>query len=248
MSKNAKSNPLTIVLVHGAFADASGWYDVTRELLDRGYRVVAVQNSLFGYDIDAQTTKRVIAAQPGPVVLVGHSYGGAVITAAGSDNPKVEALVYVAAFAPDANESLNTLLQRFPDVGLKPALVPDSAGFLYVDPEKYPIVFGNGLPVKQAEAFAVAQKPIAGKIFDDPLTTSPAWKTIPSWYVVGTEDRSINPDLQRWLAHRMNAKITELQGAHLVFISRPREVADVIEHAAELIETAANSPKSAAMA
>jgi len=175
--------PPTIVLVHGAWADASGWYDVTRVLQDRGYNVVA--------------------------------------------------LVYVAAFAPDVNEGLGGLSQRFPDLGLGKALVPDAAGFLYIDTAKYPEVFANGLPPKQARAFATAQKPIAGSAFGEPLTTPPAWKTIPSWYVVATEDRAINPDLERFMANRMRAKTTELRSGHLVFIARSQEIARIIETAAQ---------------
>src|SRR5712691_2985608 len=147
----------TIVLVHGAWADASGWYDVTLALQARGYKVVAVQNSLFSYAKDIETTKRVLDAQQGPIVVVGHSYGGAVITAAARDNPNVKSLVYVAAFAPDSNEALGALLQRYPDLGLGKALAPDAAGFLYIDTAKYPEVFANGLPPAQARAFATAQ-------------------------------------------------------------------------------------------
>jgi len=221
----------TIVLVHGAWADASGWYDVTRILQDRGYRVVAVQNSLFSFAKDVETTKRVLEAQQGPLVVVGHSYGGAVITAAAAGNSHVKALVYVAAFAPDSNEALGALLQRFPDLGLGKALVPDAAGFLYINPAQYPVVFANGLPPKQAEAFATAQKPIAGSALGEPLNRAPAWKTIPSWYVVATEDRAINPDLERFMAKRMGAKVTELRSGHLVFIAHAAEVAGIIEGA-----------------
>src|SRR5713101_4026399 len=142
----------TIVLVHGAWADASGWYDVTVALQARGYKVVAVQNSLFSYAKDIETTKRVLDAQQGPIVMVGHSYGGAVVTAAAAGNPNVKSLVYVAAFAPDSNEAVGALLQRYPDLGLGKALAPDAAGFLYIDAAKYPDVFANGLPPTQARA------------------------------------------------------------------------------------------------
>src|SRR2546426_1887556 len=148
----------TIVLVHGAWADASGWYDVTRALQARGYKVVAVQNSLFSYAKDIETTKRVIDAQQGPLVVVGHSYGGAVITAAAAANPNVKSLVYVDAFAPDSGEALGALLQRYPDLGLGKALVPDAAGFLYIDVAKYPEGFANGFPPPQARAFPTGPK------------------------------------------------------------------------------------------
>src|SRR2546428_4896625 len=180
----------TIVLVHGAWADATGWYDGTRALQARGYKVVAVQNSLFSYAQDIETTKRVLAAQQGPIVVVGHSYGGAVITAAAAGNPNVKSLVYVAAFAPDSGEVIGGLLQRYPDLGLGKALVPDAAGFLYIDPAQYPVVFANSLPLKQAAAFATEQKPIAGSALGEAPTTPPAWKTVSSGYVGGTEDRA----------------------------------------------------------
>jgi len=227
---SAQSKP-TIVLVHGAWADASGWYDVTRALQVRGYKVVAVQNSLFSFAKDIETTQRVLAAQQGPLVVVGHSYGGAVISAAAAGNPNVKALVFVAAFAPDSGEALGALLQRYPDLGLGKALVPDAAGFLYIDAAKYPEVFANGLPLPQARAFATEQKPIAGSALGEPLTVAPAWKTVPSWYVVGTQDRAINPELERFMAKRMNAHVTELPAGHLVFISRAEDVARVIESA-----------------
>jgi len=230
-ARHAAAAKPTIVLVHGAWADASGWYDVTRALQARGYKVVAVQNSLFSLAKDIETTQRVLAAQQGPVVLVGHSYGGAVITAAAAGNSNVKALVYVAAFAPDSGEALGALLQRYPDLGLGKALVPDAAGFLYIDAARYPEVFANGLPLPQARAFATEQKPIAGSALGEPLTVAPAWKTVPSWYVVGTQDRAINPELERFMANRMHAHVTELPAGHLVFISRAQDVARIIESA-----------------
>ena len=229
--RHATAAKPTIVLVHGAWADASGWYDVTRALQARGYKVVAVQNSLFSYAKDIETTKRVLDAQQGPLVVVGHSYGGAVISAAAAGNPNVKSLVYVAAFAPDSGEFLGALLQRYPDLGLGKALGPDAAGFLYIDPAKYPEVFANGLPPAQARAFATEQKPIAGSALGEPLTVTPAWKTVPSWYVVATQDHAINPELERFMAKRMNARVTELPAGHLVFISRAQDIARIIESA-----------------
>jgi pimeloyl-ACP methyl ester carboxylesterase len=229
----AQSPKPTIVLVHGAWADASGWYDVTLTLQARGYKVVAVQNSLFSFAKDIETTRRVLDAQQGPLVVVGHSYGGAVITAAAAGNPNVKALVYVAAFAPDSGEVIGGLLQRYPDLGLGKALAPDAAGFLYIDPAKYPEVFANGLPLPRARAMATAQKPIAGGALGEPLTVAPAWRTVPSWYVVGTQDRAINPELARFMAKRMNAHVTELPAGHLVFISRAQDVARIIESASQ---------------
>src|SRR5712691_11268197 len=171
----------TIVLVHGAWADASGWYDVTLALQARGYKVVAVQNSLFSYAKDIETTKRVLDAQQGPIVLVGHSYGGAVITAAAVGKPNIKPHVYVAPFAPDSNKAVGALLQRYPDLGLGKALAPDAAGFLYIDAAKYPELYPNGSRQGQARAYLTAQKPIAGSALGEPLTVAPAWKNVPSW-------------------------------------------------------------------
>src|SRR2546426_11459393 len=149
----------TIVLVHGAWADASGWYDVTLALQARGYNVVAVQNLLLSYAKDIETTKRVLDAQQGPIVRVGHSYGGAVITAAAAGNPNVKSLVYVAAFAPDSNEAVGALLQRYPDLGLGKALAPDAAGVLYSHPAKQPQGVGHRLAPPPARPVAHAPKP-----------------------------------------------------------------------------------------
>src|SRR5258708_23310697 len=200
----------TIVLVHGAWADATGWYDVTRLLQDAGYNVVAVQNSLFSLATDIETTKRLIDAQQGPLVVVGHSYGGAVMSAAASGNPNVKALVYVAAFAPDQGEALGGLLQKYPDLGLGGALRPDAAGFLYIGPAQYPKVFGNGLPAKQARAFSTEQKPIAGSALGEPVTIQPAWRSAPTWFVLATEVRAINPETALCGAHCMKANVTDV--------------------------------------
>src|SRR3989454_4404870 len=159
---SAQSKP-TIVLVHGAWADASGWYDVTRALQARGYKVVAVQNSLFSYAKDIETTKRVIDAQQGPLVVVGHSYGGAVITAAAAANPNVKSLVYVDAFAPDSGEALGALLQRYPDLGLGKALVPDAAGFLYIHRAKESPGVAHRLAPPHGRALSAGRQPACGR-------------------------------------------------------------------------------------
>ena len=135
--------------------------------------------------------------------------------------------------APDSNEAIGALLQRYPDLGLGKALAPDAAGFLYIDAAKYPEVFANGLPPTQARAFATAQKPIAGSALGEPLTVAPAWKTVPSWYVVATQDRAINPELERFMAKRMHARVTELPAGHLVFIARAQDIARIIESASQ---------------
>jgi len=224
----------SIVLVHGAFADGSSWNKVIPLLEAEGFTVTAVQNPLKSLSEDVATTKRVLDAQKGDVVLVGHSYGGAVITEAAAGNSKVKALVYVAAFAPDAGETLGALGERFPAAPLGTAVVPDSAGFLYVDRAKVADVFANDLPKEEAALLAATQKPLAAAIFGEPLKAA-AWKSIPSWYVVSTQDKAINPDLERFMAKRMNAKTKELKASHVSFISNAPEIAKVIESAAASI-------------
>ncbi len=220
----------TIVLVHGAFADGSGWEAVIERLQKDGYPVVAVENALTSLGSDVTTTKRLVDAQAGPVVLVGHSYGGAVITGAAAGNPNVKALVYVAAFAPEPGESVDAFLAKYPS-DLDTAVKPDAAGFVYVDPARFPAVVAGDLPPRQARAMAVAQKPIAGAIFGQSVPQA-AWKSIPSWYVVTTQDHAINPDLERLYAKRMNARVTEVASSHLVFLSHPEAVVRVIAEAA----------------
>ena len=230
-NQNTKTS---IVLVHGAFADGSSWNKVIPLLEAEGFTVTAVQNPLKSLSEDVATTKRVLDAQKGDVVLVGHSYGGAVITEAAAGNSKVKALVYVAAFAPEAGETLGALGDRFPAAPLGTAVVPDSAGFLYIDRTKVADVFANDLPKEEAALLAATQKPLAAAIFGEPVKAA-AWKSIPSWYVVSTQDNAINPDLERFMAKRMNAKTKELKASHVSFISNPIEIAKVIESAAASI-------------
>ena len=230
-NQNTKTS---IVLVHGAFADGSSWNKVIPLLEAEGFTVTAVQNPLKSLSEDVATTKRVLDAQKGDVVLVGHSYGGAVITEAAAGNSKVKALVYVAAFAPDAGETLGALGERFPAAPLGTAVVPDSAGFLYIDRAKVADVFANDLPKEEAALLAATQKPLAAAIFGEPLKAA-AWKSIPSWYVVSTQDKAINPDLERFMAKRMNAKTKELKASHVSFISNAPEIAKVIQSAAASI-------------
>jgi pimeloyl-ACP methyl ester carboxylesterase len=226
----ARAATATIVLVHGAFADGSAWQEVIPLLQQDGYKVVAVQNALASLAGDVETTKRVIDAQTGPVVAVGHSYGGAVISGAAAGNPNVRALVYIAAFAPEAGEPVGAFLEKYPsDLGT--ALVPDAAGFVYIDVAKYHDVFAGDLPRRQTQAMAVAQRPIFGEIFGQSQPAA-AWKTIPSWYMVAQEDRSISPELERFYANRMKARTVEIRSSHLPFLSHPREVAKLIGEAA----------------
>jgi pimeloyl-ACP methyl ester carboxylesterase len=228
----------TIVLVHGAFADALGWQDVIPLLQREGYKVIAVENPLLSADQDVETTRRAITRETEAgrdVVAVGHSYGGFVISGAAAGNPKVKALVYVAAFAPEANERVDAFLQQYPsDLGT--ALVPDASGFLYIDDAKFHDVFAGDLPERLTRVAAAAQKPIAAASFGATIRTDPAWKTIPSWYVVSRQDHALNPELERFYARRIKARTTELNASHVGFISRPKEVARVILDAAASVQ------------
>ncbi len=206
---------VTIVLVHGAFADASGWQDLIPILQRDGFNVIAVQNPLSSLANDVAWTRRVIDAQSGPVIVVGHSYGGAVMTGAAAGNPNVRALVYIAAYAPDVGESIGALNARFPPSALGSALIPDAVGFLYVDVTKSRTLFAADVPERQTRVLAVTQKPIAFTAFGETVDQA-AWRTIPSWYLVAQEDRAINPDLERFMAQRMGARTREIR-----FQSRP---------------------------
>ena len=220
----------TVILVHGAFADGSSWGNVIPLLEDAGHNVIAVQNPLTSFADDVTTTRRVIDAQQGSVVLVGHSYGGAVITNAAVGASNVRALVYVAAFAPDAGENLQALLEKYPSK-IGAALVPDAAGFLYIDRSKFKEVFAADVSERELSVLAAAQKPINSQTFGQVYET-PAWKQIASWYLIATNDQAINPALQRVFADRMNANSREVNTSHVPFVSNPTAVADIIKDAA----------------
>lgn len=228
-----------IVLVHGAWADGLSWQGVIPLLQRDGYHVVAVQNPLNSFAEDVATTRRVIDAQPGPVVVAAHSYGGAVTTAAAAGRPNVRALVYIAAFGPDAGEAFSALLGRFGDADIIGALVPDAAGALYIDPARFHEVFAGDLPAEQANVMAAAQKPFASAIFGASVGDTPAWRTIPSWYLVTQQDRAIKPELQRFMGQRMGARTSEIAASHVVYISHPTEVARLIEEAVASVAGAA---------
>jgi pimeloyl-ACP methyl ester carboxylesterase len=220
-----------IVLVHGAFADGTGWHRVIAILQRDGFKnVIAVQNPLSSFATDVETTKRVIAAQQGPVVVVGHSYGGAVISEAAAGYANVKALVYIAAFAPEVGEPIGAFGEKYPN-SLGAALRPDAAGFLYMDRGQFHDIFAGDLPVTESDVAAATQKPIIGSVFGV-APTQAAWKTIPSWYLVATEDKAINPDLERFYAKRMGAKTVEVKSSHVAFLSQPAKVAQLIEEAA----------------
>jgi pimeloyl-ACP methyl ester carboxylesterase len=221
-----------IVLVHGAFANASGWADVIRALQKKGYDVSAVENPLSSYADDVATTKRLIDAQQRPTVVVAHSYGGAVMSGA-ANNPNVKALVYVAAFAPDAGETLGPLLEKYPNkVG--ESFRPDAAGFIYLDRATFPDVFCQDVPEVEAKVMAVTQKPLHGSVFEATPTVA-AWKNVPTWFIVAKNDRVINPDLERFFAKRMGAKTTEVDASHVAFLSHPEAVVSTIEEAVDSV-------------
>jgi pimeloyl-ACP methyl ester carboxylesterase len=222
----------TIVLVHGAFADASSWRKVIPILEGDGYMVTAVQIPLSSLSDDVAATKRVLDAQTGPVVLVGHSWGGAVISVAAEGNKNVKSLVYVAAFAPEAGEVVTAPAANYPTPELNSVLKPDEAGFLYIDRARFHDAFARDLPEADTRIMAATQKPINGKSFGETVPVA-AWKAIPSWYIVSTEDRAINPDLERYYAKRIGATTTEIKASHVPFLSHPKEVARVIEAAAK---------------
>jgi pimeloyl-ACP methyl ester carboxylesterase len=217
-----------IVLVHGAFADGSGWKPVADILRKDGYSVSIVQEPETSLEDDVVATNRILDRQSGPAVLVGHSYGGAIITVAGN-NPHVASLVYVAAFAPDEGEQVGALTGTNPPAAT--SIAPTKDGYLLIDEAKFPADFAADLPLAEAKFMAISQVPINAKIFGTPIT-APAWKSKPSYGIVATQDRMINPDLERSMYKRANAKVTEVKGSHVIFLSQPKAVADVIEQAA----------------
>jgi pimeloyl-ACP methyl ester carboxylesterase len=219
-----------VVLVHGAFADAAGWGPVISILQHDGYDVVAVENPLQSLDGDVANTKRVVDDQNRPVVLVGHSYGGAVITGAAAGDANVKSLVYVAAIVPDAGEPVAAFLEKYP-TDLAHAERVDKAGFVTVDPASFHQVFAADLTVGDAKIAAATQKPISASAFAGSVPVA-AWRSIPSWYVVSKQDHALSPDLERFYAKRIGARTTEIEGSHVAFISHSKEVATVIEQAA----------------
>ncbi|OPC84086.1 alpha/beta hydrolase [Embleya scabrispora] len=228
MSDNASRG--NVVLVHGGFVDGAGWQGVYEALVDDGYTVAVVQNPTLSLDDDVLVTRRVIDAQPGPVTLVGHSYGGAVITEAGNHD-KVTALVYVAAFAPDKSESVNTLIADPPPGAPVPPILPPVDGFLLLDREKFPESFAGDLPLAQARFLADSQVPWGVEALAGAVAT-PAWRTKPSWYLVASEDRMIPPPAQQAMAERIGATTVEVAGSHAIYVSQPAAVADLIKRAA----------------
>jgi pimeloyl-ACP methyl ester carboxylesterase len=217
-----------IVLVHGAFADGSGWRGVRDLLVKDGFTVSIVQQPLSGLADDVAATQRVLDQQDGPVVLVGHSYGGSIITVAGADS-KVKSLVYVAALQPDVGESAGQLIGSKPAVNTD--IQPTKDGYLFLAPTKFAADFAADLPPAQAQFMAISQMPVAGAAFGAPSPVA-AWRDKPSYAIVATQDKALNPELERWMYARSGSKVTEIKASHAVYISQPRAVADVIEAAA----------------
>jgi pimeloyl-ACP methyl ester carboxylesterase len=224
----SKSHVKNIVLVHGAFADGSGWEAVANILIKDGYAVSVVQHPETSYAEDVKFTRAAIDRMSGPVVLVGHSYGGAVISEAGND-PNVAALVYIAAFALDTGESCATIEQAVPPATTGIKQTDDN--YFYIDPAVFHADFAADVPASTARFMALSQVLISADSFTTPVKT-PAWKSKPSWYMVATEDRSINPQQERMMAKRANAKTVEVNSSHVAYISHPQETAKLIEEAA----------------
>jgi pimeloyl-ACP methyl ester carboxylesterase len=232
---NATSGAPNVVLVHGGFVDGSGWRAVHDLLTRDGYNVAVVQNPTLSLQGDAAAARLIIDAQDSPVILVGHSYGGAVITEAGTD-PNVRALVYIAAFVPDEGESVNTLLAGFPQDGPQPPILPPVDGFLFLDRDKFHDSFAGDAPAEEAAFMADSQVPWG---VDAPggTITEAAWRAKPSLYLLTTEDRMIPPTAQRSMSGRAGATVTEVAASHSVYVSQPAAVARLIKDAASALAT-----------
>jgi pimeloyl-ACP methyl ester carboxylesterase len=234
MPGTSGSEAINVVLVHGAWADGSGWEGVYRSMRKEGFSVSIVQNPTISLADDVQATRRVVATHDGPVILVGHSYGGAVITEAGND-PNVTGLVYIAGWVPDKGESISSMIDDLlkdapPDTPLPPILPPQD-GFLLLDRAKFPESFAADVDPERAAFMADSQVPwglaaVSGTI------SEPAWRSKPSWYLLTTEDRMIPPPAQRFMSQRAGATVVEVAGSHAVFISQPGVVTDLIHQAA----------------
>ncbi|MFM0370897.1 alpha/beta fold hydrolase [Paraburkholderia aspalathi] len=220
-----------VVLVHGAFVDGSSWNGVVAKLQQKGYHVSSVQNPLTSLADDVAATRRVLARQDGPTILVGHSWGGVVITEAGANAPNVAGLVYVAAIAPDLHESTMDLMKRAAPAPAGQAITADSTGFLWLDRSKYHADFAADVPENLTRVLSAAQQPISARAFSETVSQV-AWREKPSWYIVTTRDRAISPEVEQFMANRMGAKIVPISSSHLVPVSHAGAVADVIDRAA----------------
>jgi pimeloyl-ACP methyl ester carboxylesterase len=228
----------TLVLVHGGFVDGSGWESVYKILKKDGYSVAIVQNPTISLADDVAATKRIVQAQNGPVILVGHSYGEVVITEAGND-PKVVGLVYIAAFAPDKGESVSTLIKDPPPGAPVPPILPPQDGYLSLDKAKFPASFAADVDKEKAAFMADSQVPWGVEALNGTIS-EPAWKTKPSWYLVATDDKMIPPPAQRLMSKRAGSTVVEITGSHAIYVSQPHAVAALIEDAATGVKAAAN--------
>ena len=236
MTVNAESESTPVVLVHGGFVDGSGWEDVYHALRRAGFPVSIVQHATATLADDVAATRRVLDAQTGSVILVGHSYGGVVVSEAGN-HPKVAAVVYIAAFAPDAGESVSSLIKDPPPGAPVPPIVPAGEGYLALDKAKFRASFAADVNADKAAFMADSQVPWGVAALEGKVTT-PAWKSKPSWYLVATDDRMIPPPAQRLMSKRAGATVVEVPASHSVYVSKPRAVADLIVQAARSVSRA----------
>jgi pimeloyl-ACP methyl ester carboxylesterase len=231
-----------VVLVHGGFVDGSGWEGVYNVLTKKGYHVTVVQNPTISLADDVAVTKRAIDAQDGPVILVGHSYGGVVISSAG-DDPRVVGLVYICAFAADTGDSVLSLIKTAPADSPAPPILPPQDGFLFLDRQKFASSFAGDVKPEIANFMANSQVPW-GLEAASAGATGAAWKTKPSWYLLTTEDHMIAPDLQRFMSKRAGSKVVEIKGSHAIYVSHPEAVASIIEQAATGTKSSASKPET----
>jgi pimeloyl-ACP methyl ester carboxylesterase len=234
----ADSTTPAVVLVHGGFVDGSGWEGVYKILRKDGYNVSIVQNPTLSLFDDVAATKRIVARQPGPVILVGHSYGGVVITEAGND-PKVAGLVYIAAFAPDKGESVASLIKDPPPGAPVPPIMPPQNGYLFLDRAKFAESFAADVDKEKAEFMADSQVPWGVEALSGSISV-PAWKSKPSWYMIATDDRMIPPPAQQFMSKRAGSTVVEVKGSHSVYVSKPAEVAALVETAAKGVKRTSN--------
>jgi pimeloyl-ACP methyl ester carboxylesterase len=239
MSETPDSAAKNVVLVHGGFVDGSGWEGVYRALRKDGFAVSVVQNPTISLADDVAVTRRVVAAQDGPVILVGHSYGGAVITEAGND-PKVVGLVYITAFAPDRGESVATLIKDPPPGAPVPPILPPTDGYLLLDRQKFAASFAADVDPELAAFMADAQVPWGVEALSGTIS-EPAWRSKPTWYLVSTDDRMIPPPAQRFMSQRAGATVVEVAGSHAIYVSQPAAVAKLIATAAKESRAMAHS-------